>query len=75
MSNSIKLLSLSLSFFFLVMGNGFAQNNRETENNTIGWYAFLPITSWMKNGVFMENFNGVERIGSPIPNKTCIGLG
>lgn len=76
MTHNIKLISLSLLFFFLIMGNGFAQNNRETENNSIGWYAFFANykldDKWSLHGEFQ--WRRTDWISNPQQNLYRVGV-
>lgn len=76
MTQSIKLLPLTLLVFFLVLGNGFSQNNRETEYNSIGWYAFFGNykidDKWSLHGEFQ--WRRVDWITNPQQNLYRVGV-
>ena len=67
MKQYFRLLSLTVLGFLLISVKSFGQNNRETEFNNIGWYAFFGNfkfdDKWSIHGEFQWN------------DERCIHLG
>jgi hypothetical protein len=76
MTYKTKLLSITLLVNILIFTNAFAQNNRETEFNQIGWYAFFGNykidEKWSFHGEFQ--WRRVDWISSPQQNLYRVGV-
>lgn len=76
MKNFIKYLSLTLLVTLFSLSIGFGQNNRETENNTIGWYAFFGNykldEKWSIHGEFQ--WRRTDWVSNPQQNLYRVGV-
>jgi hypothetical protein len=72
----IKLFVLTVLITLLFHGSGFSQNNRDTENNSIGWYAFFANykldDKWSIHGEFQ--WRRTDWISNPQQNLYRVGV-
>jgi hypothetical protein len=76
MAYRLKQIALTVLITILFTGSGFSQNNRGTENNSIGWYAFFANykldDKWSVHGEFQ--WRRTDWISNPQQNLYRVGV-